>query len=122
MSHIVEVQTEVRDPAAIRAACRRLSLPEPVHGETRLFSGTAAGWQVRLPGWRYPLVCDTEAARLRYDNYGGRWGDPAQLDRFVQGYTVEKAKLEARRHGYTATEQSLEDGSIRVSVQVGGAP
>ena len=32
MSHIVTIRTEVRDPAAVAAACRRLGLPEPVHG------------------------------------------------------------------------------------------
>ena len=37
MSHIVSIQTEVRDPAAVAAACRRLGLPEPVHGTARLF-------------------------------------------------------------------------------------
>ena len=37
MSHIVSVKTEVRDPVAIAAACRRLGLPEPVHGTAKLF-------------------------------------------------------------------------------------
>ena len=50
MSHIVTIQTQVRDPAAIRAACERLKLPHPVYGETRLFSGSQTGWQVFLPG------------------------------------------------------------------------
>lgn len=54
MSHIVTIQTQVRDPAAIRLACARLELPEPVHGTVRLFQDEATGWQVRLPEWRYP--------------------------------------------------------------------
>ena len=29
MSHIVTIQTQVRDPGALAAACRRLSLAEP---------------------------------------------------------------------------------------------
>src|SRR5690349_10885380 len=32
MSHIVSIKTELRDPEAVRAACRRLNLPEPVQG------------------------------------------------------------------------------------------
>ena len=32
MSHIVTIKTEVRDAAAVRAACRRLGLAEPTHG------------------------------------------------------------------------------------------
>ena len=41
MSHIVQIQTEIRDAAAIRAACNRLRLPEPVFGEVKLFSSSA---------------------------------------------------------------------------------
>jgi hypothetical protein len=50
VSHIVTVVTEVRDPTALAAACRRLALPEPVHGTATLFSGQATGLLVRLPG------------------------------------------------------------------------
>ncbi|MDP6557883.1 MAG: hypothetical protein QGF59_02495 [Pirellulaceae bacterium] len=73
MSHIVEIVTEVRDPAAIRAACQRLTLPPPVHGTTRLFFGEATGWAVRLRDWKYPVVCDTESGKVHYDNYNGAW-------------------------------------------------
>ena len=59
MSHIVTIETEVRDPAAVAAACRRLGLPEPAHGTARLFAGEATGLLVRLPGWLYPAVVDT---------------------------------------------------------------
>ena len=48
VSHIVQIQTEIRDASAIRAACNRLRLPEPVFGESRLFSGSKSGWAVLL--------------------------------------------------------------------------
>lgn len=120
MSHVVQIQTEVRDPVAIRAACGRLSLGEPVWEEVRLFSSSAVGWTVRLLGWRYPAVCDVAAGKISYDNYEGRWGDPQQLDKFMQSYSVEKARIEARLRGHTVTEQSLADGSIKLTIQVGG--
>ena len=120
VSHIVQIQTEVRDPAAIRAACGRLALEEPVFGETKLFSSFAVGWAVRLPDWRYPVVCDVATATIAFDNYGGLWGDQKHLDRFLQGYAVEKARIEARRKGHTVTEQALADGSIKLTIQVGG--
>jgi len=41
MSHIVTRKTEVRDAAAVHAACRRLGVSEPVQGKARLFSGEA---------------------------------------------------------------------------------
>jgi len=121
MSHIVTINTEIRDPVAIRSVCNRLQLPDPVFGETKLFSSTATGWAVLLPDWRYPVVCDVSAAKIAYDNYNGRWGEQKQLDRFLQGYAVEKATIEARRKGHSVLEQSLADGSIKLTVSVGGA-
>ena len=121
MSHIVEIKTEVRDVAAVRAACQRLGLEQPTHGTHRLFSGEVTGLAVALPKWRYSVVCDLNSGQLRYDNYGGEWGDQQQLDRFLQMYAVEKAKVEARRKGHICTEQQLADGSIKLVVNVGGA-
>ena len=116
MSHIVSIQTRVHDPAAIAAACQRLNLPAPVQGETRLYSGEAEGLLLQLPGWRYPAVIDTASGVVAYDNFSGRWGEQQQLDRFLQLYAVEKAKLEARRKGCQVSEQSLQDGSIKVHI------
>lgn len=120
VSHIVQIQTEVRDAVAVRAACERLKLPLPSERSVQLFSGQVTGWAVELPGWRYPVVADLVNGRLQFDNYGGHWGDPCQLDRLLQMYAVEKAKLEARRRGQTVSEQLLADGSIKLCIQVGG--
>ena len=120
MSHIVTIQTQVRDPVAARAACQRLGLPEPTEGTAELFSGSATGIIVALPGWTYPVVCQTETGTLKYDNFEGRWGEPAQLDRFLQAYAVEKTRLEARKQGYSVLEQPLANGSIKLTIQAGG--
>jgi hypothetical protein len=121
MSHIVTVETEVRDALALRAACRRLGLPQPTQETAQLFSGEATGYCVRLPDWRYPVVCDTDSGRIQFDNFEGRWGEQRELDRLVQAYACEKAKLEARRRGHTVTEESLADGAIKLTVHVGDA-
>ncbi len=121
LSHVVSIQTEVRDLAAIRAACDRLHLPKPVFGEAKLFSSSATGWQVLLPEWRYPVVFDVNTGTLAYDNYSGRWGNRQNLDQYLQAYATELTKLEARKQGYSVTEQPLEDGSIKLTVEVGGA-
>lgn len=120
MSHIVNIRTKVRDPAALAASCRRLSLAEPVQGNATLFAGQQAnGLIVKLPGWHYPAVFDTTTGEARYDNYGGQWGSQAELDKLLQAYAVEKARIEARRTGHTLTEQTLADGSIKLIIQVG---
>ena len=120
MSHIMLVQTEVRDATAVQAACQRLGLPAAVHGQARLFTTTATGQIVQLPAWRFPVVCDLSTGKLQFDNYGGRWGEQQQLDRFLQAYAVEKAKIEARKRGHSVTEQPLADGSIKLTIQVAG--
>lgn len=120
MSHIVEIQTQVKDAEAVSAACRRLRLPKPLHRRVPLFSGEATGLAVELPGWRYPLVCNLHSGELKYDNYQGRWGEQGHLEKFLQMYAVEKAKLEARKQGHSVTEQSLQDGSIQLTIQAGG--
>jgi hypothetical protein len=116
----VTIKTEVRDHAAVSAACRRLQLPLPVVGTARLFSGQATGLIVRLPEWTYPVVIDTTSGQVHYDNYNGAWGDQAQLDRFLQAYAVEQARIEARKKGYQVAEQALADGSIKLTIRVGG--
>jgi hypothetical protein len=116
MSHIVTISTKLRDPAAVAHACRRLQLPAPVQGVAELFSGEAKGLIVQLPDWKYPVVIDTDSGTVQFDNFEGHWGDQARLDRFLQIYAVEKARLEARQRGLTITETELQDGSIRLNI------
>jgi hypothetical protein len=120
LSHIVEIKTELRDGAAVAAACRRLALPEPAMGTASLYSGQAEGLLVRLPDWLYPVVIDPATGTVRYDNYRGAWGDEQHLHRLLQVYAVERARSEARKRSYATTEQSLADGSILLEIEVGG--
>jgi len=39
----------------------------------------------------------------------------------VQVYACEKTKIEARKRGHTVTEQQLVDGSVKLTVNIGGA-
>jgi hypothetical protein len=116
MSHLVTIETKVHDAAALTAACHRLGLAEPVHASVRLYSADATGLTVTLPGWQYPVVVDIAEGSIKYDNYEGRWGDPAELGRLLQMYAVEKAKLEARKRGHCVTEQTRQDGSIVLQI------
>jgi len=119
MSHVVTIATKVHDPLAITAACRRLGFAEPVAGTAELFSGQASGLLLRLPGWTYPAVIEPLTGTIRFDNYEGRWGEQRFLDRFLQGYAVEKASLEARRKGHAVSETVQGDGSILLRIQEG---
>ncbi len=48
------------------------------------------------------------------------WGQQKELDRFLQAYACEKAKIESRRAGHMVSEQRLADGSIRLTIRVTG--
>jgi hypothetical protein len=114
MSHTVTIQTKVRDLAAIAAACGRLGISAPRQGTAKLYSAEATGLLIQLPDWAYPVVVDTATGDVNYDNFEGSWGEQRHLDRFLQLYAVEKAKLEARKKGFAFSEQALADGSIRL--------
>ena len=120
MSHVVEIQTEIKDIAGVRAACHRLHLKQPEKGTFKLFSNKAKGWAVQLQDWTYPVICDTSTGDIKFDNFDGRWGDQKELDRFLQAYAVEKSRIECRRKGHTVTETKLTDGSIKLTIQVNG--
>ena len=126
MSHLVEIKTEVRDEAAVQSACSRLHLPRAIRGTFELYSSTETGLGIELPHWKYPVVATSDESgrltgQLRFDNYNGRWGSQEFLDRFLQTYAVEKAKIEARKKGHSVVEQRLDNGSIKLTVNVGGA-
>ncbi len=116
MSHLVTIATQITDVEALSHACRRLELPLPQYGPATLYRTTVAGWQVSLPGWKYPVVCDVATGQVHQDHFGGRWGNPAELDRLLQTYAVEKVRLEARRKGLSVYEQPLPNGSIRLTI------
>ena len=121
MSHIVEIKTEVRDESAVQSACSRLHLPRATRGTFQLYSSEEMGLGIELPDWRYPVVANTDTGQLRFDNYEGRWGAQENLDQFLQAYATERVKIEARKKGHSVTEQQLDNGSIKLTVQVGGA-
>src|SRR4051794_16846789 len=121
VSHIVPIAAEGRDPTAGAAPRPPLGLTEPARGTATLFSGEAAGLLVKLPDWLYPVVVDTATGQVRFDNYNQAWGRQEHLDRFLQAYAIEKALLEARKRGHAVVEQPLPDGSVKLTIAVGGA-
>ena len=76
---------------------------------------------VQLPGWQYPAVIDTLTGIIHYDNYGGAWGEQGRLHEFMQAYAVEKCRLEARKKGYSVSEQTLPNGNVKLQILEGVA-
>jgi len=91
-----------------------------VSGQHKLFTSTVTGLGITLPGWTYPVVCDLASGQVAFDNYQGRWGEQAKMDSLLQMYSVEKAKIEARKKGHMVTEQALASGEIKLTIHVSG--
>ena len=123
MSHISKIELEVRDIQVLKNACKRLGL-ELLRGQrTFKWYGTEAGCDhaVRVPGADYEIgVVKTDGLyELNCDYY-----DPniekaigKQGGLLKQAYAVEKAKLEARKKGYSVVERQTRTG-IRLHVRI----
>jgi hypothetical protein len=48
------------------------------------------------------------------------WGRDEELQKFQQAYAVEKARLEAKKRGYTFSEQTLPSGEIKLTIRMEG--
>jgi hypothetical protein len=119
MSHIVQIATKVKDPAAVAAACQRLNLPAPAQGTAHLYSGEASGLLVQLSGWKYPVAINTADGSISFDNFENAWGERSHLEKFLQMYAVELVRISARKKGHSVSEQQLQNGSIRLQIQEG---
>ena len=87
----------------------------------RVRRGAVGKVAARPTRWPPTLLCDTASGVVRFDNYNQQWGRQEQLDRLLQAYAVERARIEAIKRGHSVSEQLLADGSIKVVIQVGGA-
>jgi len=99
MSHTVKVRVEVRDHAALAAAARAMGGTVLGGGTHQLYQGPVDGFAVQLPGWKYPVVA-VNGTDLVYDNYEGRWGSQADIDRLLRDYAVEAAVSAAEAQGW----------------------
>lgn len=102
MSETMNIKTEIHDMAALAVVCERLGLQMQA-GEHKLYQTKETGMGVFLPGWKFPLVIK-DGGQVAYDVYGGVWGDEKKLNELTAYYGLEKAKLEARKKGYSVYE------------------
>jgi hypothetical protein len=106
------IVSTVHDPIALARTCRQLGLPPPAERSAQL-DEAVFGWVVRLPGLRFPIVCDTLTGLIAYhpvDNAHDRF---ARIARFVLNYYDLRAQW--RRDG----EATASDGRLPVRAKKG---
>jgi len=109
MSHVVVIKTAVKDAAAVRAACQRLGLPQPVQGTTDC-SPVPPRPRCAVAKWRIPS-CVTPTPANWSSTTSQATGATPRNSTVLQSYAVEKAKIELVAGKYLH-EQQLADGSI----------
>jgi hypothetical protein len=105
--------TTVHDPVALAVTCRRLSLPRPELGTVHLDDREPFGWIVRLPGVRFPIVCDSLTGLIAYhpaDNVFDRY---ARIMRWI--YRCYDVAAQLRRGDQIANRAPIASGYRRAA-------
>ena len=71
-----------------------------------------------MPGCLLPVGVRPESVEAYCDKHAGSRGNPAELDKFLQAYAVERARIKAR-HASNSVSRRFPNGSIRRTVQIG---
>ena len=122
MSHFATIETQIRDIAALGAACAEMGVTLTENAEARGYGANKVrgDYVVRLRG-PYDIAVNRQpsgAYGLTADWWDGHVEREAgaNFGRLLQLYGVCKAQAEARRKGYTTRRQTLGDGSIKLVI------
>ena len=139
--HVSTLKLEVKSLEALKAACARLGLTwqeGQTHykwyghyiGDSRLPQGFSAEdlgkctHAITVPGARYEIGVQRWNAgtyKLLWDSWSSGGLTQAlgeDLNKLRQAYGIEAALLAAQRQGYSAWEEVMEDGAVKLHVQV----
>ena len=122
MSHFTDIKTQIKDLAALKAACAELGLAVEENAEARGFADNRihAEHVIRLhglydvalnrqPDGTYAVTADLWNGYVEQE-LGKDFGKLKQL------YGVHKTVLEARRKGLTVRRTTAPNGSIRLAL------
>jgi hypothetical protein len=124
MSHFTEVKTTIKNAQALKMACSELGLELIPNGVARGYRGQTTGgdYVLRLKGpYDVSLIRqDSGDYALKTDFWQGHVEKEIGKNggMLLQSYGVAAATLEARKQGYSVSKRVLEDGSIKLTVNV----
>src|SRR3972149_7573705 len=115
MSHTMNLQVNITDLDALQRAVESMGGKIGKEGTHRLYgSNRVKGKKIDLPGWKYPIVLKEDGS-LSYDRYQSK-PDAARIEELKAEYGLEKAKIEARRRGYSIQESVDETGNKELTI------
>ena len=122
MSHFTDIKTQIKDLAALKAACAELGLTVEENAEARGFADNRirAEHVIRLHG-PYDVALNRQpdgTYAVTADLWNGYVEQELGKDfgRLKQLYGVHKTVLEARRKGLTVRRTTAPNGSIRLAL------
>ena len=122
MSHFTDIKTQIKDLAALKAACAELGLTVEENAEARGFADNRihAEHVIRLHG-PYDVALNRQpdgTYAVTADLWNGYVEQELGKDfgRLKQLYGVHKTMLEARRKGLTVRRTTAPNGSIRLAL------
>ena len=119
MSHIVTVETMLKNTASISKACARLKWKCVEKGVGVFYNGNSvSGCVVNPTNWKYPIVIK-ESGEILSDTYNGNWGKDSDLNRLKQYYALEEAQATLGAQGLFGYETMNEEtGAITLEATV----
>jgi len=122
MSHFATIQTQIKDIAALKAACAELGVEVAQDSYARGYSDNRQKglYVIRLKG-PYDIAVNRQGDGtygLTTDWWNGHVEKEvgANYGKLLQLYAVHKTRLEARKKGFSVQRQALGDGSIKLSI------
>lgn len=122
MSHFTDIDTEIRDIAALHKACTELGLDLVKNAEARGYGRNRikGEYVIRLKG-PYDIALDhtdNGSFTLTTDWWQGHVAKEVgkNFGKLLQFYGVCKVRAEAHAKGYTTRRQKLNNGGIKLTI------
>ena len=123
MSHISQIELEVKDLGVLSQACTRLGI-EFIRGQRHFKwygKEESCDHAIKVPGAQYEIGVIKQKDRydLNCDFYDRNIEKSVgrQAGLLKQAYAVAKTKIEARRKGYSVLEQNTDTG-VRLHIRI----
>ncbi len=122
MSHFTKIQTQIKDIAALKAACGELKLDLVQDEVVRGYTKRDAAYVIKLNG-AFDVGLELDAATQSWGLVYDKWNNYVHSElgtdcgKLIQRYAVCKVEMEARKKGLSVFRKYMDNGNIQVVLQ-----